>query len=107
MPSTTSPESIIMTAITLANRLQRIRPSYIRDILKAASADSVLSLAGGLPAAELFPMALIKTAMSEVGGNPALFQYGETPGYGPLLEYLREPLVIAPDHGLLVTNGSQ
>ena len=96
-----------MTVIPIADRLQRMRPSYIRDILRAASADNVLSLAGGLPALELFPMRQIEAAMHTVGKQVQLFQYGETRGYPPLLDYLRDLLKIPADHDLLVSNGSQ
>ncbi|MCX2982635.1 PLP-dependent aminotransferase family protein [Halieaceae bacterium IMCC14734] len=91
----------------IADRLQRMRPSYIRDILRAASADNVLSLAGGLPALELFPMRQIEAAMQTVGKQAQLFQYGETRGYPPLLDYLRDLLAIPADHDLLISNGSQ
>ena len=42
--------------------LQSVQPSYIREILAAATADNVISLAGGLPATELLPLELLREA---------------------------------------------
>jgi len=87
--------------------LQKIKPSYIRDILQAASADDVLSLAGGLPPHEGFPLASLEASFAGLTKRPDLFQYGTTSGYPPLLEFLRGYYELAAGHSLLVGNGSQ
>jgi 2-aminoadipate transaminase len=90
-----------------AQHVQQLRSSYIREILSAATATGMISLAGGLPAADLFPHALLQEAMIKVANNPQVFQYGETQGYAPLLEYLRTAYAVSKSHSILVTTGSQ
>lgn len=90
-----------------AQHVQQLRSSYIREILRAATADGMISLAGGLPAAELFPHALLQEAMVKVANNQQVFQYGETQGYAPLLEYLRTAYHLDASHSTLMTTGSQ
>jgi len=91
----------------ISRHLQDIRPSYIREILNAAKSPNVISLAGGLPAAELLPVKLFARAMSSVTDNPELFQYGETQGYPPFLEYIDERYNRSLDMSSIVCNGSQ
>lgn len=44
----------------IAHSLQQIKSSYIREILAAASDKNVISLAGGLPDEETFPIEIMK-----------------------------------------------
>ena len=90
-----------------ARRLHAVKPSYIRGILSAASADGVISLAGGLPAPELLPLSLLEQAMAGLSQTPDLFQYGETQGYAPLLEHLEHTWQLPADHRALICTGSQ
>lgn len=53
----------------LAGRTERMAASAIREILHAASSPGVVSLAGGLPAAESFPLEIIEELMSAVLQN--------------------------------------
>lgn len=87
--------------------------SVIRDLLRHADRDDVISLAGGIPAAELFPLerlagSLVAAFESE---GAAAAQYGLTEGVTALRELIA---VRAADHGapagidqVLVTTGSQ
>ena len=93
--------------IELARHLTHIQPSYIREILDAATAPGVISLAGGLPASELFPLQLFREALNSLSDTPEVFQYGATQGYQPLLEYLQQSNDIPETHGTLICNGSQ
>jgi len=90
-----------------AKHLESIQPSYIREILDAPTAKGVISLAGGLPAEDLFPYRLLSQAMTAVSTQAELFQYGQTAGYGPLLEYFRSAYQLSEQQGALVCNGSQ
>jgi len=90
-----------------AKHLRQIQPSYIREILSAATSKDVISLAGGLPANDQFPLALIEPAIRDLSTNPSLFQYGETAGYRPLLEFLQSYYEIPPSKALMVCTGSQ
>jgi 2-aminoadipate transaminase len=98
--------------IALAARLAGIRGSAIRDLLTLTARDDVLSLAGGLPAADLMPRGRIAEAADRALRSPAAVQYSETAG----LAHLRE-VVAAHESGrtgrtitpadVVVTSGSQ
>ena len=98
----------------LSHRMQRLRPSCIRDILKAAGSHHVISFAGGLPNPRLFPIREIEEATRRVlqsEGRHAL-QYSSSEGYEPLRRYVAT--VLLPKRGItatadqiLITNGSQ
>lgn len=90
-----------------------MRPSAARDILRLSGDPDVISLAGGLPAAELFPVAAYRAAFDAVMDErgAAALQYGVSEGYWPLREALAERLgrhgVDCPASRLLITSGSQ
>src|SRR5438309_1639780 len=96
-----------------ADRTEGMRASDIREILKVTAQPDIISLAGGLPAPELFPIDEYRRAFEwvlESDGAQAL-QYGPSEGYRPLRSLLAERLSAfdmpcGPDD-LLVTNGSQ
>jgi len=96
-----------------ADRTAGMRASDIREILKVTAEPDAISLAGGLPAPELFPVDEFRRAFEwvlETEGALAL-QYGPSEGYGPLRTLLAERLTrfgmqCTPDD-VLVTNGSQ
>ena len=91
----------------LAKSLQAIQPSYIREILNAASAPGVISLAGGLPDDATFPLALMAKSLTDLANRPQLFQYGNTAGYPPLLAHFREYYQLPSSHDSIVCTGSQ
>jgi 2-aminoadipate transaminase len=72
-----------------------------------------ISLAGGLPAPEFFPLEAIKDAVASVLDSDAhgALQYGPTPGYYPLREFLAERMsnmgVKASPEQVMITTGSQ
>lgn len=96
-----------------AHRMARLKPSAVREILAAAERPDVISLAGGLPAPELFPSQEIADAYARVlRDTPGrALQYGATEGCGPLREHIAARLarrgVRATADTLLVTSGSQ
>ncbi len=70
-----------------SERMEKIKSSAIRELLKITEQPEVISLAGGLPADELFPVEDIKRAANAVlsaENAPASLQYGPTEGYFPL-----------------------
>ena len=97
-----------------AARCSGLRPSAIREILKATASPDVISFAGGLPAPELFPMEGVRRAADQALAHdgPAALQYGTSEGYPPLREWVAEHLAAtvglrtSADHVLMV-NGSQ
>ena len=96
-----------------ARRAEGMRASDIREILKITAQPDVISLAGGLPAPELFPVDEYRRAFEwilESDGAQAL-QYGPSEGYRPLRELLASRLTAfdmpCAAEDILITNGSQ
>lgn len=96
-----------------AQRTKGMRSSAIRDLLKVASQPGVISLAGGMPAPELFPLKEVEEACIRVlrdRGSDAL-QYSTTEGYPPLREFIVEKMsrygILATLDNVLITSGSQ
>ncbi|MGP8305752.1 aminotransferase-like domain-containing protein [Vibrio sp. YIC-376] len=91
----------------IAQSLQQIKSSYIREILAAASDKNVISLAGGLPDEKTFPIDLMKTTLENLANMPEVFQYGSTAGYAPLLSFLTNYYQLPESHLAMITTGSQ
>jgi 2-aminoadipate transaminase len=96
-----------------AQRVQRMQASAIRELLKVTEMPGIISLAGGLPAAEIFPIekiAAVTQRILEESGRQAL-QYGTTEGFTPLRELLahrlkQEGFDVSLEN-VLITSGSQ
>jgi 2-aminoadipate transaminase len=98
--------------ITLARRLDAVRGSAIRDLLTLTARPEVISLAGGLPAADLLPRERIATAAATALTDPAAVQYAETAGIARLREAVaaHESIRCGRAFGpadVVVTSGSQ
>ncbi|MUK48004.1 PLP-dependent aminotransferase family protein [Aliivibrio fischeri] len=91
----------------IAHSLQQIQSSYIREILAAASDKNVISLAGGLPDEETFPIEIMKPILESLSDMPDIFQYGATAGYAPLLEFLTQKFELPENHLPMICTGSQ
>lgn len=96
-----------------ANRTAHMGASAIREILKVVSRPGMISLAGGIPSPDSFPMPLIEeitTAVVDKYGSDA-FQYGLTEGFLPLREalvgHLSKKGIAATTDDILISNGSQ
>jgi 2-aminoadipate transaminase len=96
-----------------AQRTERMRSSDIREILKVTARPNIISLAGGLPAPELFPVEEFRAAFDVVlreQGEQAL-QYSITEGYLPLRQVIAQRLngfgITCQADDILITNGSQ
>lgn len=103
-----------MAKIRMARRMQRLRASEIREILKLTQRPGMISFAGGLPAADLFPvreMEEVTAAVLAHKGHRAL-QYSPTEGDPRLRELIAERMgrvqktSFGPDD-ILITTGSQ
>lgn len=101
-------------AIKFAKRMEGLKGSEIRELLKLTEKPEVISFAGGLPAPELFPveeMKEISKIVLEESGTQAL-QYSTTEGFNPLREQIAKRMNsknktnITRDD-ILITNGSQ
>ena len=96
-----------------ARRAARMNPSIIREILKVTEKPGVLSMAGGLPSADTFPVEAIKAACDTVltqAPREAL-QYSSSEGFAPLREWVAERVkslgLNAKADQVLITTGSQ
>lgn len=92
-----------------AGRTGRMQPSAIREILKLTQSSDVISLAGGLPSPELFPVREVADAARaalDAQGRRAL-QYGPTEGLPELREEIAARLPRAAPEQVLVVSGSQ
>ncbi|HOK63171.1 MAG TPA: PLP-dependent aminotransferase family protein [Soehngenia sp.] len=96
-----------------ANRMNYVKASEIRELLKLTEQPGIISFGGGFPAPELFPvneMIEISKKVMENNGAQAL-QYGPTEGYRPLREAIAKRMkkvqVDAVVEDILVTSGSQ
>jgi len=97
----------------LADRTKTMDVNVIREILKVVSQPGMVSLAGGIPAPESFPMEIMRDLTSMVidkYGSKA-FQYDPTEGFGPLREalvdYLGQKGIQSKSEQILVASGSQ
>ncbi len=98
---------------TLARRAERLNPSTIRELLKLTERPGIISLAGGLPSADTFPVAELRQACEAVlttAPREAL-QYAASEGFGPLREWVAAELesqgLKADPARVLITSGSQ
>jgi 2-aminoadipate transaminase len=97
----------------LARRAERLNPSVIREILKITERPGIISLAGGLPAAESFPVQAMRDACQRVLSDTPreALQYASSEGFGPLREWVAEQLGASgmQVHAaqVLITTGSQ
>jgi 2-aminoadipate transaminase len=104
----------MLTHSLIADRTHRMSVNTIREILKVVAQPGMISLAGGIPAPESFPMDIIRKLTRQVidiYGSTA-FQYGPTEGFAPLRHHLAERLkkkkgVMATPENVFISSGSQ
>lgn len=96
-----------------AKRMDYLKASEIRELLKLAERPEVISFAGGLPAPELFPteeLAKVSEVVLRESGRQAL-QYGPTDGFTPLREKIAKRMdkfgFKTAAENILITSGSQ
>ena len=100
--------------VQFSSRMDLLKGSEIRELLKLTAQPDIISFAGGMPAPELFPVEQMMEASIAVlkeNGRVAL-QYSSTEGYPRLREQIAERMLAKnnihtdKDH-ILVTSGSQ
>jgi len=96
-----------------AQRMQRMKASAIRELLKLVEDPDVISFAGGMPAPEVFPIKEFQEACNKVllEKGPLALQYGATEGYTPLREMIARHAsrlgIQVTAENVLITSGSQ
>ncbi|GBG55655.1 aminotransferase [Sporomusaceae bacterium FL31] len=101
-------------AVVFAKRMDVMKASEIREILKITQRPEVISFAGGLPAPELFPIEEMKQVariVLEESGSQAL-QYSTTEGFAPLRQHIAQRMnnkfkTCVHSDNILITSGSQ
>lgn len=107
------------TAIDWADRfsarMDRVRASEIRELLKLLDQPDILSFAGGIPDPGLFPAERIQADYEAVLADPVLakqaLQYSVSEGYLPLREWIAERMtrdgMPCEPGNIMLTAGSQ
>jgi len=98
-----------------ATRTQGLRSSAIRDLLKVTEMPDMLSLAGGLPTPDSFPLADLRREADRLLGEygPRVVQYSATDGVIELRQWIADQYTIelgrpvSVDGEIIVTHGSQ
>ncbi len=98
-----------------ATRTKGLRSSAIRDLLKVTELSDMLSLAGGLPTPDSFPLADLRREADRLLGEygPRVVQYSATDGVLELREWIAQQYAvelarpIAVEGEIIVTHGSQ
>lgn len=100
--------------LPLAQRLNNVETSAIRELFKLLGTPGIISFAGGFPDSALFDVEGIREASSAaLADEPgAALQYGATEGYQPLREQIavfmgRKGVTALSAQQLIVTTGSQ
>ncbi len=99
---------------SFSDRVQKLKPSAIREIFKYASDPSVISLSAGNPAPEAFPAKEIAEISARLFAERPIdaLQYNITEGYQPLRDqltaYMKDKHRIGRDFDhILITSGAQ
>lgn len=97
-----------------SDRVQGLKPSAIREILKNSSAPGIIPLSAGNPAPDAFPAEEIRRISGELLESTPIeaLQYSVTEGYMPLREHLRTYMerkhhVGTENDEILITSGAQ
>ena len=96
-----------------AERMSRVAPSAIMELLKTAGTGEYISFASGLPDPALFPVEGLRAAADRVlaSDHGGALQYGPAEGYTPLRAWVAERLksrgFSAAVENVLLTSGSQ
>jgi hypothetical protein len=97
-----------------ASRAMRMKASEIRELLKLLEQPEIISFAGGIPDAALFPKESVANAYSEVLSGPqasAALQYSVSEGYKPLRDWIVKEMarigIACTADNVFITSGSQ
>ncbi|QWU14973.1 2-aminoadipate transaminase [Paenibacillus sophorae] len=99
--------------IVYSTMARHLGSSAVRDILKLTQGGNIISLAGGLPAEDLFPLEAVREAYNRaLSGHTSVLQYGITEGYTPLREKVaarlsRQGIAVSPAEVVLTTGSQQ
>lgn len=99
---------------TFSSKINGLKPSPIREILKQSSVPGLIPFAAGNPAAESFPIAEMAQISADIFASRAVaaLQYSITEGYTPLRDKMKKRLAEKfsmgkEDDELIITSGGQ
>ncbi|MBQ8209012.1 MAG: PLP-dependent aminotransferase family protein [Clostridia bacterium] len=99
---------------SFSDRISNLKPSAIREILKATSQGDVIPFAAGNPAPEAFPVDDVRKITAEILEKEPItaLQYGITEGYTPLRNTVKNYMkknfnVGTEDDEVIITSGAQ
>ena len=97
-----------------ATRMDRMKASEIRELLKLLDQPDIISFAGGIPDPALFPTEAFQKALGNAlspENQSTALQYSVSEGYGPLRDWIvgkmTEIGVPCTRENILITSGSQ
>lgn len=97
-----------------SDRISSLKPSAIREILKATANSDVIPFAAGNPAPEAFPTEDVRKIAADILANDPItaLQYGISEGYTPLREtvkkYMSDKFSVGSENdGIIITSGAQ
>ncbi|KIN65469.1 putative aminotransferase [Sulfitobacter noctilucae] len=97
-----------------ATRMDRMKASEIRELLKLLDQPDIISFAGGIPDPALFPTQAFQEALTDAlspANSSAALQYSVSEGYGPLRDWIVDQMaelgVPCTRDNVLITSGSQ
>lgn len=97
-----------------ATRMDRMKASEIRELLKLLDQPDIISFAGGIPDPALFPTQAFQEALADAlspANSSAALQYSVSEGYGPLRDWIAGQMqtlgVPCTRDNILITSGSQ
>lgn len=100
--------------IHFSKRSAKVKKSFIREIFKVLDQPDMISLSGGFPNPNSFPVQAISDAAQKVlkSDGKHVLQYASSEGYIPLRKYISERYknrfgLDVPFEQILITNGSQ
>ena len=113
-----SSESIFSVPIVMNFKFSELvgymKPSEIRELLKFASSPDLISLGGGMPNPDTFPIDEIQEIITYVLKNSGKYalQYGNTGGLNELRTEIKKLIkgtenIDSEEKGIIVTSGSQ
>ncbi len=100
--------------LKFATRATRMKASEIRELLKLLDQPDIISFAGGIPDATLFPVERFKTAMANALSDEHCaqsLQYSVSEGYLPLRQLIADQMetlgIRCHTGNIMITSGSQ
>jgi DNA-binding transcriptional MocR family regulator len=97
-----------------ATRMQRMKASEIRELLKLLDQPDIISFAGGIPDPALFPTQAFQAALTDALSptkQATALQYSVSEGYGPLRDWIVGQMakigIPCTRDNVLITSGSQ